>query len=1156
MGTTSTALQTQSGVRIGFVAAIEGFDYLLTDQLDVGPVITAWAGTGWTQALPGLKVRGTIRQAIVPWATSIDVPTLTLEVQSDEADTFGIAVWKSKPTFRTRLTQPFEAEPDGTGFVNVNNTVGSPSIGQPVYLGNRRLIYSAASATQFTLASFGAGTHFPFGADAGNHFSDAAPIPAQQNWDAADPPSVQDVPPSWIGRKVALYLHRIVGEVWDTRAEAQLEFAGKIVSLDDDPAAGATIIGLEDLRGSIRDCVLLKRQWTGRVKEGIRLTAGMTFYAEEVRIAEGASQSTVLSGPFTVVSSGASGNDEIDEGYYPLGVFLESLNQWAANDATLAGEWAFELKTMDQGPRLVVRANFGTTATRLLKFYATSRHVLEFLGFHGMEGGYDGTGIADRPFVAIGDSRVATSVVIVSGHPPFRTKPFQNRNSHNDGEGTTVDLESTDGEWVTHADFLPAGPFDAWRQDGEDWSFVALGGRLFFGKFSSATQLTNMSVSKNFAGYAEGESRDGLLGRTVEDDDGRLDIVQVVVLAGSFTNIVTRLLASTDGRGVNHATFDVFSKGMGCPGIPWSVLGDEWLESVRELDQADAHESMMIVLDRPRKLLDILLPEFLLRFAWLLFKAGHYVMVSPPTPNPLSPDHVLDDDNKAAPANETDLLVSATNVTKEHLCNIIKVEYNLAPDGKYRDSLTVRDETSVATYGETQACSISAANSYSDAAGTGASVEALAASLIARVVPAFGRPLKTVRRVIAPSHYHVTPGDTVNLSDQLVRDPTSGRRGITNRGCICMASSHTYGAEGGTPFGDVELLFTDEDRTFPLAPAAEVDTGFSGTVDGITFTSGYAATAAGGPALKTRAHSYSQSADPVDCSRFANSDLVRICEIDPSNPAAPIAWDRQLAASSAVDAVDNYVRLTADLASPAYSSSRQYRIQPQRFSTVQDSQELVSYLAGSDDLVQDLVQPNSFGDNVIGVFARTTPDVFPCRLIPDESVTEGRPLSPGTLFDHLVNLNTLVSRVTAPHMPMQHNGGTPHSVQTTTYRLINLFPFFVGLTPHPAATRRIFVAPILSIGNAAQTATCRVTSSKFPPTGGNSQPPRWTGPKRQLEFLRTGATSEAAIASQSMPVVMAEKPGWTWISVELKTTSGAALALFRGFHVLNMGPVI
>src|SRR5690606_22349193 len=92
---------------------------------------------------------------------------------------------------------------------------------------------------------------------------------------------LQDAPRTWINRRVALYCHRIVGSIWDTRAQAQLVFAGRIRRITDAPDALATVVECDDLRGGIRDTTLFEGQWIGYVKSGVVLQEGDQFQVFE-----------------------------------------------------------------------------------------------------------------------------------------------------------------------------------------------------------------------------------------------------------------------------------------------------------------------------------------------------------------------------------------------------------------------------------------------------------------------------------------------------------------------------------------------------------------------------------------------------------------------------------------------------------------------------------------------------------------------------------------------------------------------------------------------------------------------------------------------------------------------------------------------------------
>lgn len=1136
--------------QIGFVLAIEGYEYLLCDTLDTAAVVSAWAGTGWTQALPGLKVRGTMRQSIIPWQQSIDVPTLTFEVQSDPTDRFARDVWRTRPTFQTRLREPFRPAPDGTGFMEVDSTTDIDD----VFIGGQRFGVVQDTSTRFAVID--AGRLRAFDADVGNRYSRSVEMPRFQAFNAAARPVVSSEATSWTGRHVALYRHTIKGGRWNARSAAALEFAGRIESIKDDPIRGATIIGCEDLRVMIRDAVLLKEQWVGHVRQGVRLQTGDEFNLHEDITLGNAPSGT----PLVVVASGASGNFQVNAGYYELGDFLAVLNNWMGAQTALNLSWSIELQTGEAGSAVAVTCDFPDGVpipATWQRFSCTDREIFDFLGFR-LGAGYDrvrsdmGTfAILMKPAYA---AQVGGTISMVAPGPPFVVKPFQARATRSQ-RGLRVDLDAQDGEWVHHSEYLPS-PFDSYVEGEESWSLLRMGDQMYFGRYNG-TFLDEVQPALDFGQLASRNSPDDYrLGRTVDDADARFEVYQVVALVGTFADLITKLLVSTDGRGVNHPDFDVLPKGIGGIGMPWGLLGQAWINSVRALDQSMESESLMIVLDKPRKFIDVLLNELILRFAWIVFRSGFFILTSPPAPNVLSTDWTLDETDKAAPAGRVDDLVAKTEVTRQFLINVVKIEYNRLIDDTFADTLTVRDESSIAMHGASSVATIQAVNSYNDASATGASVEKLAANLLARVLPAFSSPMKTITRPIAPTLYNMAPGDTVALSDQLVRNPVSGRRELVSRGCVAIAVSKRFGHEGEELFGEVTLLLVDEDRTYPMAPAADVDVDFSGTVDGITFTDGYASTAAGGPALKLKTFVFSRNPDDdPDVENFRASDEVRIYEIDPPVVASPLIWDRELPPTAFSSRAFSYVRLQSDLVAPAWDGSKQYRITYQRFSEVTDAQKLFAYQCDIDGLIQDEAEANTFAENQTRPATREEPPTIPYRLPAQFRDDDGRPLEPGLLYDHMVNLNAFINHVGAQQMPMMHF--QRHGTTDSTLYLVDLFPFFYGLTPTPTAKRQLAVAPILQVSDAAATCTCRVTASRRPPVGAADATPRWHGPFKQVTFTRTGSTAEVISSLQFLPVVPGEVFGLTWISVQLAVTGGpfGTFGRFRGFNKLYLLPV-
>lgn len=1170
--------------QVAFVLAIEGYEYLIHDGgfSDDAQVIAAWGGSSWTLAHPGLKVRGTMRQKIEPWAETIDVPTLTFEVQATPDDRFGKAVWKSRPDYRSRLRSPFRPLANGTGILDVDATINDAGLADnAVFVGGQRMVVTQATPNTWTVLE--AGSHHPFHDVGKTYWSRAIELAQQQNFDAANRPMVQSSPGAWKGRMCALYMHTIKGGRWNPRSQATLEFAGRITDMVDDPKTGSTVLSCEDMRALFRDSVLFKRQWVGHVQRGVRLETGWIFRAVERQLGIAYGKN-----PLTVVASGASGDFEVNAGYHELGDFLARLNSYVASASgwvriSTAGpvtrpsdqaRWSCGLTTGSGGSRsFELDVLFSTALTWEARLYCTSSEPFSFLGFESVErpastGSGTGNGgyLRSRDFERYGISRElfyiggpasmgdVAELVSQSPSPPYVVKPFQTARRWTELAGR-VDLEAQDGEWFEHTAYLPP-PYDTWSNTDENWSLFLMGNRLFFGRYNG-THIDQVSRSLNFAGYAElGVVDSYRLGKTVEDDDDRFDIVQVVTMVGSFADLFTKVIVSTDGRGVNHPTYDVFGRALGGPAIPWALLGQPWIDGVRHLDQALEHETTMLFIDRPTRFMDMFIGELLLRFAWFVFKDGGFVLRSPPAPNPLHVDWVLNEDNKAAAADQGEQLISQTRESSDSFVNVVKVDYNRsAGSGEYMTSLTVRDETSISIFGESQAATIEAVNSYSDAAGTGTSVEALAANLIARVLPAFSRPMKTVQRPIAPTLFAMCPGDVVAVSDLLVRNMVSGERGLVSRGCICIGVSKSYGHEGGELFGTATLLFVDEDRTFPVAPAADVDTDFSGTVNGITFTAGYAATAAGGPALKIKPYMYSRPVfEPPDLTTFANGDRVRLYEIDPPAPAAPLFWDRQLAASGAVNPAGGYVRLTADLVAPTYSAAKEYRLTYQRHSEVNDSQQLVAFLADDDGLIEDEAEANTFGEEGTVPFDRSlTPAALLYRLPPTFVDDDGRPLHAGTVLDHCVNINNLLSYTCAQQAQMIHY--QHHGTTSPNYLVSDVFPFFFGLMPTSTAHRKLLVSPILRTTVAAATVRCRVTTSKFPPHGPADQHANFVGPFKQVEFLWTGGTGDVIQPQRELPIIPADTAGITWITVELSISGLGAFGQFRGFNRLMLTPI-
>lgn len=1125
MGTTSTAIQSGEGVQLCWVLAIEGYERLLTDHANLGAITTAWVGTDWSLALPGLQVRGSIRQSIEPWGDTIDAPELTFAVQPDDDDTFGIAVWKLKPSFKTRLTALFAPASDGTGTMQLRQTAGAAAAGS-LYYGGRQLKYSGKTATDVTVTS--ANHYSPFGGDGVAKYVPPHGIASGEYQETSQGAKVQDTPRTWVGKKVALYLCRISGGVVDGPAQAQLEFAGRIKRVFED-AQGFTCLECVDLRADIRDAVLHRKQWVGYVREGIRLNAGMTLRALEATSAGAPVQSTEL----TVVASGASGSSELNEGYYSIYDFVSYIDRWLqANSATFSSDWSCGIKPYADGGglRTVFTGTRTAAAATKLTLLSNSLLVLQFLGFDA------DTGIAGYPFSVPGPEGTSTTTYhFISQRAPYRvravqTTPLEGVADHR-RSAHVIELVGKEGTFWDHTAYLPPQLLDEAESAGGTWSLFKIGDALYWGKYVSDTSLTDVIAAPALGQLVSGVGPGIENGLTVDDSGEHLEVRQVLALSGSFAELVPRLFASVGGDGTNHADYDVFPMGAG---IPWSLLGDDFLASCRSLEQATRSGGMLLLLERPTKLVDVLLPELILRFAWIIFKGGGYQLISPPTPNALATDHDLDETNKAG--QELDLR-AMSEVTQKWLRNVVKVDYGRTLDNEYHKHLTVIDPTSIADYGESAALTIRAANAYADSAGTGASVEDLSVNLIAKHLPFFARPMKVVTRSISPDKFDIAPGETATLNDDFVRDPTTGRRGMANRAGVVIDVVHDWGAGGGQLSGEVVVMFSEEDRTYPMSPCAEIDE----TADAGGFTDGYDSA---NLLIKLKQHQHSRSSDAKDVTHFAIGDEVQVVEIDPADPAAPRSWTRTV-----TDKDEANDTLELDAALTGFSASERYRVVPALYAEVTEGQQLHAFIAAADDgLIQDEAEPNMYGDTPQSAYSISSSLTLP-RYIAAQASAEGRPVHPGLVADLGINLNHLVNYGCVRAGPMQLASSNQIDETGTSYRLHLVFPFLVGGELPGGFTRRINIAP--EMATSGGTGYCRITVSKTPPRGSSLVGASWEDTKYQREFTTTDTTRTVQLVQQLNALVGARL---VFVSVELKATAGQTTT-FYGLAEMGLGPL-
>lgn len=1140
MGTTQDAIRG-GNCQLAYVLAIEGYKYLLTDG-DPAKAVTAWAATAWSDALPGLRVKGAFRQSLAPWSNEVQVPRFTFEVQPESTDQFGIDMFKAKPGVRSELTAGFASDADGAGFNISVQDAGLFAASSPVFIGTEAFnVTGTPTGTSIPVPAAGAGYLAPFGTNSGaaNRFPGPHALPAGEvvgAYESTTPVYVTDAPPSWIGKKVGLYVHRVTAGVLDTYAQAELWFAGTITRVSE--AGLMTVVECDGIQQALVDATLMQDQWVGRIKTGHEFEVDDFVWVSVMRTS--GTNLLQAAAKFTAVAA-SPGADEFLAGSYTAEEFGSMLAEHLDGDATIGVSgsgitlrWSANVSSESGGLRFKLKAQESASMTGAIGMASNSATILKFLGFTDLASDYYGN------HVKWSDSQAAADIALVSDDPPYLITPTGPQS-----RAGTITVEDSSGTFVDHTSILPPQAREH-VTGAEVWSYYIIGDdTLVLGRRDSATQISGVTLNTGISGLAA----TSLVEVASKKKAGEAVLIkQVFFASGTFASIIAKLFASTDGQGNNHATYDVLPFGAG---IPWGLLGQSFLDSLSALEQSGIEDSLALIIEKPTRLWDAIACEFALRMAAICWKDGGLQAVQLSVPNASTADFALDETNKS------DTERTITEATSEFLAHTVKVEFNRNPiTGKYHDHYIARDKTAYESAGGAGATkTIKARNSYSGGIATGSSAEALADMITSRFLPVLAKPLKRYRRSIPHTLFHMVPGDTASVTDDFVRDPATGIRGITNRPTTALAVTHALGISSGgdqTYMGECELLYTEEDRLFPLSPSAEHATVTSGT-----YTSGWDST---NVALLVNQHSYSDSTEATDGSQFASGDAVRVTEIDPADPAAADSFIDTIASGYGIITIGptNYdeVFLTSGFGvggRPAFDSTKTYIINSDSYTNASADQKLHAYQADdADGQILDTAQPNLMSDQVkIGSAAASLTEL-PSRHSA-EQFGDGEPLSASFVRDQIRMANNLTNYKTAPHSPFMKTGvGVITSpLVTGNYVVVWTIPCLIGNENWTGGRKRVLnVAPYYKSGGG--TAKVRITSSANPPKGDDStwEDTTWQGPKNQIEFTKT-STAYGIDTAQELDVVRAEgMPEFTWITVE-----GSDVTQILGIAELWLGPL-
>ena len=1158
MGTTRDAIRG-SNPELAFVLCIEGYKYLLTDG-STSAAETAWAGTLWSDALTGLRVSGDLEQSIKPWSNEPSVQSLTFSIIGDnDTDQFATDVFKTKPTNRSELTLSFDtADSDGGGFnINVKKATLFGA-GDPVYIGGEAFhVTGTPAGTTIPVATNGEGYFAPFSGNTGstNRFPQPHTIAGDReninNFESNAPVWVSDSPTNWVGKKVGLWVHRVSNGVLDTKAEAELWFAGSISSVSEgEMSTDLECVGIQQ---SIIDAQILADQWTGRLKEGYVFDGDEVFRAYHMD-ESGATPAHYQSADFT--TTGRLSPDELGS---ELAAFLDADSTVGAA-STPDLRWSAGLIDTENGTRFHVTASRdGSTTDRegYVGISCSNRDALKFLGWDDAPHQH-----TDGSAMALSHRIDDYSWSVVSSDAPYRYPTLGTL-----GTGTwyapgitEIELEDSDGTFFDQTSLMPSQVQEL--VDGDTWALYSLGGSvLFVGRRASATSITGISFNIGLPSISL-TPEDNMQGLRI--GDGRsLSVKQCLFITGSFSSIISKLFASIDGNSINHVDHDVFPFGAA---IPWDLLGSGFVQSLEEVEQSTSEDSLSIIVEKPMRLWDVIKSDFALRMAAPIWKDGGIQIAQLTVPNASTADHTLDETNKG------DARRTVPKMTSEFQTHTLKIEYNRNPlKDKYRDTHIVRDQTAYQNAGRAgKTKTIKARNSYAGVVATGASVESLGDMLGARFMPVLARPLGVWTRSINHQLFHMAPGDTCTLSDDRVRNPSTGQRGISSRACTVLSVSHSLGISsgGGQGYhGNVELLYTEEDRAgFPLCPSAEHVVATT-TATGRNWTAGYDDEVGTGGVFSMLVYqnSYSETGEANDHTRFVAGDEIRVTEQDPADPASADSFTDTVASTAEgvalASSVDEIV-LTDGFGNggnPAFDSSKRYVINYASYTSVDTAQKLYAFQADdSDGEIQDTIDANTLGEQVRGVsLAAADTTALPSRHA-TQQYGDGVPFSASLLRDQSRMVNNLLDYKTAPHMPVVADGGgfTYASGGTATdMHVVWQFPYLVQGNWQAGLQRKLNVAAQFASTTGA-TATVRVTSSAMPTAYAldafGLRVVSWGKTRRRsVSFTTTSTTTYTVATAQELSIIRAyADPMVTWITVEMDS-----LTDMSGIPELWLGPI-
>lgn len=938
---TLNALNTQTGFGYQWVLCIQGYEYLLTDG-PVADALTAWTGV-YSQGLGGLSVSGDFDHSIDAFETFSSSRSLSFQVvDCDGTDRFGIDVARIEYGAKCFLVSDLEADDLSMTVTDTSDFTSSGDL----YVNNERMTYSAKTTTSFTLTDRAVYDVLANGAGRAHYVSDSASHVQIR-------PVVSQYPRSWLGRRVALYMHRVYftttgsaqTRVLDTDDEALLVFAGKITDIRDS-ANGVTSVACVDVIEEMRDSVVLKEQWEAEIDDGFEITD-----YDKMKIDIYIEGTGLVSTGFVSLGTGWKTLPQLISAINSVGV-------GALRTARSTARFGAKLIETSVGPRVQFSARDTATGSKKVAFIPYfSMRVAQALGLQAPNAETWAENQTATYGSMIPSFTTGSSITVygVAANEPLRYAIFPAKAiSKKDSASvwsSMAKFRSSKGRYFDNTNYLPSGlkpPINV-----SNWGFFELAGARFLARKDGSylKDIRSLSFQNVDGKNAEHVLMTGFIPYRLKRE--QIHIRQIVLLEGSLITLLMRVLTST-GAASNNGSYDVLPWYLGL-GIPSAVVSS-LARSLARIEGATLGGALVLIIDRPLTFRELINADMILRRAFFAWYNGSIRAFTWSSPRGQTGIRLLDEETKAGEYGDPQRSVAERS--DRNMRNVIKVEFNrtLATE-KYESTFTLLDAPSAQTYGD-RAVTIKARNSFGEYAATGDSVNNLIPPMLA-ALPMFSRPQSYMRRTIDHTHFErLHPGTIVLVSDNFARDIETGERGITSAPAMVQRIRYDFGGfdAGSTsirnPFGEVDLIL--------MGGSTDVhgDMGYSALIDKDAstggFTSGYDSV---NFKIRTVANEYTASGAAKDASYFNVGDIVSVFEMDVASGG--LSWTGlEITAISDTD-------ITLDAALTGYTSGKLYKVVSDIYSvatSVQRDEQI--YLAdGTDLLIEDLRLPYVFDDD-------------------------------------------------------------------------------------------------------------------------------------------------------------------------------------------------